>query len=365
MQNLWPRIEGLLRDAGRDISRPARYLNHEWGCTYKDDADYHFCMIYPDTYELGQPNQAVRILCNVVNAVDGMYAERGYLPAADMIDLMRREGVPAFSLESCAPLHEFDAVGFSLSHELVATNVLEMLDLGRIPLRAADRDESNPLIVAGRPCAFNAEPFSAFFDVFLLGEGEESLPELLVLHREMKQAGASRAEFLRAASHLEGCYVPSLYDVLDEDEAQQTGAWVRPKYEDVPANIVKRIWKDFATSPAWEPTVVPFAELVHDRLNVEILRGCTRGCRFCQAGMMYRPVRERSADNIVSAVQRGLAETGYDEVSLTSLSSTDHSQIEEILRRLNRGLDGKGISVSIPSQRLDSFGVEMAELVAA
>ena len=163
MQNLWPRIEGLLRDAGRDISRPARYLNHEWGCTYKDDADYHFCMIYPDTYELGQPNQAVRILCNVVNAVDGMYAERGYLPAADMIDLMRREGVPAFSLESCAPLHEFDAVGFSLSHELVATNVLEMLDLGRIPLRAADRDESNPLIVAGGPCAFNAEPFSACF----------------------------------------------------------------------------------------------------------------------------------------------------------------------------------------------------------
>ena len=143
MQNLWPRIEGLLRDAGRGISRPARYLNHEWGCTYKDDAAYHFCMIYPDTYELGQPNQAVRILCNVVNAVDGMYAERGYLPAADMIDLMCREGVPAFSLESCAPLHEFDAVGFSLSHELVATNVLEMLDLGRIPLRAADRDESN------------------------------------------------------------------------------------------------------------------------------------------------------------------------------------------------------------------------------
>lgn len=364
MQNLWPRIEGLLRDAGRDISRPARYLNHEWGCTYKDDADYHFCMIYPDTYELGQPNQAVRILCNVVNAVDGMYAERGYLPAADMIDLMRREGVPAFSLESCAPLYEFDALGFTLSHELVATNVLEMLDLGGIPQRAANRDESHPLVVAGGPCAFNAEPFSAFFDVFLLGEGEESLPELLILHREMKQAGASRAEFLRAASHLEGCYVPSLYDVLDEAEAQKEGAWARPKFDDVPTNIVKRIWKDFATSPAWEPTVVPFAELVHDRLNVEILRGCTRGCRFCQAGMMYRPVRERSADNIVSAVQRGLAETGYDEVSLTSLSSTDHSQIEEILRRLNRGLDGKGISVSIPSQRLDSFGVEMAELVA-
>ncbi len=364
MQDLWPRIEGLLRDAGRDIMRPSRYLNHEWGCVYKEDADYHFCMVYPDTYELGQPNQAVRILCNVVNAVDGMYAERGYLPAMDMIDLMRREGVPAFSLESCAPLYEFDAVGFTLSHELVATNVLEMLDLGGIPLRAADRDESHPLIVAGGPCAFNAEPFSAFFDLFLLGEGEESLPEILRLHREMKRSGATREEFLRAVSHIEGIYVPSLYNWLDESEAQQAGAWARPKFDDVPARIEKRIWKAFSSAPAWEPTVVPFAELVHDRLNVEILRGCTRGCRFCQAGMMYRPVRERSADNIVSAVQRGLAETGYDEVSLTSLSSTDHSQIEEILRRLNRGLEGKGISVSIPSQRLDSFGVEMAELVA-
>ncbi len=364
MQDLWPRIEGLLRDAGRDIMRPSRYLNHEWGCVYKEDADYHFCMVYPDTYELGQPNQAVRILCNVVNAVDGMYAERGYLPAMDMIDLMRREGVPAFSLESCAPLYEFDAVGFTLSHELVATNVLEMLDLGGIPLRAADRDESHPLIVAGGPCAFNAEPFSAFFDLFLLGEGEESLPEILRLHREMKRSGATREEFLRAVSHIEGIYVPSLYNWLDESEAQQAGAWARPKFDDVPARIEKRIWKAFSSAPAWEPTVVPFAELVHDRLNVEILRGCTRGCRFCQAGMMYRPVRERSADNIVSAVQRGLAETGYDEVSLTSLSSTDHSQIEEILRRLNRGIEGKGISVSIPSQRLDSFGVEMAELVA-
>lgn len=364
MQDLWPRIETLLRDAGRDIMRPARYLNHEWGCTYKEDADYHFCMVYPDTYELGQPNQAVRILCNVVNAVEGMYAERGYLPATDMIDLMRREGIPAFSLESCAPLDEFDAIGVTLSHELVATNVLELLDLANIPLRCADRDERFPLVVAGGPCAFNAEPFSAFFDLFLLGEGEESLPEVLELHRRMKRSGASRQEFLRAASHIEGIYVPSLYDWLDESEAQQEGAWARPKFDDVPSRIDKRIWKSFAEAPAWEPTVVPFAELVHDRLNVEILRGCTRGCRFCQAGMMYRPVRERSADNIVSAVQRGLAETGYDEVSLTSLSSTDHSQIEEILRRLNRGLDGKGISVSIPSQRLDSFGVEMAELVA-
>lgn len=364
MTDLWPRIEGLLRQAGRSIERPARYLNHEWGCTYKPEAPYRFCMTYPDTYELGQANQAVRILCNCVNAVEGMAAERAFLPAADMCDLMRKEGIPAFSLESCAPIAEFDAVGITLPHELAATNVLEFLDLSGIALRAEDRGEDDPMVFAGGPCAFNAEPYAPFFDAIMLGEGEEMLPELLELHRGMKAEGASRAEMLRAMSHMHGVYVPSLYDMLDEAAAQERGTWAVPRYEDVPAVIEKRLWDGFADSDAYEPMIVPYTEVIHDRFNVEVLRGCTRGCRFCQAGMMYRPVRERSADNIVSAVCRGLAETGYDEVSLTSLSSTDHSQIEQILRRLNRALEGKGISVSIPSQRLDSFGVEMAELVA-
>ena len=364
MTDLWPRIEGLLHEAGRGVERPARYINHEWGCTYKPDADYRFCMTYPDTYELGQANQAVRILCNCVNAVEGMAAERAFLPAADMCDLMRDRGLPAFSLESCAPVAEFDAVGITLPHELAATNVLEFLDLAGIPLRCADRDEACPLVMAGGPCAFNAEPYAPFFDVIMLGEGEEALPELLQLHRAMKAQGASRADILHAMAKVPGTYVPSLYEELSEEDAQQSGSWVRPVFDDIPAVIEKRVWEGFAESDAYEPMIVPFTEVVHDRLSVEILRGCSRGCRFCQAGMMYRPVRERSADNIVSAVCRGLAETGYDEVSLTSLSSTDHSQIEEILRRLNHALEGKGISVSIPSQRLDSFGVEMAELVA-
>ena len=364
MTDLWPRIEGLLRQAGRSIERPARYLNHEWGCTYKPEASYRFCMTYPDTYELGQANQAVRILCNCVNAVEGMAAERAFLPAADMCDLMRAEGVPAFSLESCAPVAEFDAVGITLPHELAATNVLEFLDLSGVALRSVDRKESDPMVFGGGPCAFNAEPYAPFFDAIMLGEGEESLPELLELHRRMKNEGATRAEMLHAMAKLPGVYVPSLYDVLEENEAQRRGSWVVPRFDDVPSVIEKRLWEGFADSDAYEPMIVPFTEVVHDRLNVEILRGCTRGCRFCQAGMMYRPVRERSADNIVSAVCRGLADTGYDEVSLTSLSSTDHSQIEQILRRLNRALEGKGISISIPSQRLDSFGVDMAELVA-
>lgn len=364
MTDLWPRVERLLRQGGRDIERPARYINHEWGCTYKPEAEYRYCMVYPDTYELGQANQAVRILCNRVNAVEGMAAERAFLPAADMCDLMRKEGIPAFSLESCAPLAEFDAVGITLPHELAATNVLEMLDLAGIPVRASDRDDSYPLIMAGGPCAFNSEPYAPFFDVIMLGEGEESLPELLQLHRSMRSEGASRDDILHAMAKVPGTYVPALYRPLTEEQAQERGSWVEPVYDDIPTLIEKRVYEGFADSDAYEPLIVPFTEVVHDRLNVEILRGCTRGCRFCQAGMMYRPVRERSADNIVAAVMRGLEESGYDEVSLTSLSSTDHSQIETILRRLNRQLEGKGISVSIPSQRLDSFGVGMAELVA-
>jgi radical SAM family uncharacterized protein len=376
MESLWPRVEVLLREAGHDIEKPTRYINHEWGCTLKPEAPYRFVMTYPDTYELGQANQAVRILCNCVNAVDGMAAERAYLPAPDMIARMRESGLPAFSVESCAAVCDFQAVGITLPHELAATNVLEFLDLAGIPVRADRRAEDErraaaeghpyryPLIMGGGPCVFNAEPFAPFFDVLMLGEGEEALPELLRIDRSMREQGASREEILHRMAQVPGTYVPALYDVVDEAEAQRRGSWLVPRAADVPAVVEKRIWEGFATSDAYEPTVVPYAELVHDRLNIEVLRGCARGCRFCQAGMMYRPVRERSADNIVAAAVRGIEETGYDEVSLTSLSTTDHSQIEDILRRLNRIFEGRGISVSIPSQRLDAFGVGMAELVA-
>ena len=359
--NLWPRVEPLLAR----VERPARYLNHEWGCVVKDDAPFQFCMIYPDTYELGQANQAVRILVNAVNATEGMGAERAFMPAVDMADLMRDAGVPLFSLESCAPVAEFDAVGITLPHELAATNILETLDLAGIPLRSDERAEDDPIVLAGGPCAYNPEPYAPFFDVILVGEGEEQLPEALSLIRRLRSEAAPRAAILRAlAREVGGAYVPSLYRWRDEAEAQAAGSWVEPLFDDVPSVVDKRVFEGFATSDAYEPMVVPYTEVVHDRLNVEVLRGCARGCRFCQAGMMYRPVRERSADNIVSAVVRGLADTGYDEVSLTSLSSTDHSQIAEILTRVNDACAGRGVRVSVPSQRLDVFGVEMAELVA-
>ena len=360
MTDLWPRLEPLLADA----ERPARYLNHEFGCVYKPDADFRFCMVYPDTYELGQANQALRILVNAVNAVEGMAAERAFLPAPAMCDTLRAEGLPLFSIESCAPLAEFDAVGITLPHELAATNVLETLDLAGIPLHADERGEGDPIVAAGGPCAFNPEPYAPFFDFFSIGEGEEALPEALSLIRRMRAEGASRRDILRALAVEPGCYVPTLYRWRDEAEAQEAGSWIEPLEEGLPTRIDKRLFEGFAESPGWEPCVVPFTEVVHDRLNVEVLRGCARGCRFCQAGMMYRPVRERSADNVVASVVEGLAATGYDEVSLTSLSSTDHSQIADILTRLNRSCEGKGVRISVPSQRLDSFGVDMASLVA-
>ena len=360
MRDLWPRIEPLLAEA----ERPSRYLNHEFGCVRKPEAGFRFCMLYPETYELGQANQALRILVNAVNARDGMAAERAFLPAPAFCDTLRAEGVPLFSVEGCSPVASFDVVGITLPHELAATNVLEALDLAGIPLHAADRAEDDPLVAGGGPCAFNPEPYAPFFDFFSIGEGEEALPEALEIVRRMRDAGAPRRAILRRLAQEPGCYVPSLYRWLDEAEAQRAGSWAQPVEEGVPARIDKRLFAGFAESPGWEPCVVPFSEVVHDRLNVEVLRGCARGCRFCQAGMMYRPVRERSADNVVESVLRGLAATGYDEVSLTSLSSTDHSQIADILMRVNRACEGKGVRVSVPSQRLDAFGVDMAGLVA-
>ena len=360
MTDLWPRLEPLLRDA----ERPSRYLNHEFGCVRKQDADFAFCMVYPDTYELGQANQALRLLVNVVNASENLCAERAFLPAPAFCDVMRREHLPLFSIESCAPLREFDAIGITLPHELAATNVLETLDLAGIPIRSEDRSENDPFVLGGGPCAYNPEPYAPFFDAISIGEGEEAVPEGLHLIRRMRQEGASRGDVLRALAREDGWYVPSLYRWRSEEEAQEAGSWIEPVEPGLPTVIRKRLFTRFAESNGWEPCIVPYAECVHDRLNVEVLRGCARGCRFCQAGMMYRPVRERSADNIVESVLTGLAATGYDEVSLTSLSSTDHSQIADILTRLNKALDGKGVRISVPSQRLDSFGVDMAGLVA-
>lgn len=342
--DIWSKVAPLLRQ----VERPGRYAGGEWGAVRPSREGLSFCMVYPDTYELGQANQAVRILVNCVNAQEGMSAERAYLPGADMVDAMRASSIPLFSLENTTPLSEFDVVGITLPHELCATNVLEVLDLSGIAITADQRAEDDPIIIGGGPCAFNPEPYTRAFDAILIGEGERSVPEACACVRDGRARGLSRAEILQELAKIAGTYVPLIHD---------------PQV-DRALSIRKRVFEDFAESDAWEPMVVPFVECVHDRLNVEILRGCARGCRFCQAGMIYRPVRERSVGNIVSAVKRGIEETGYEEASLTSLSTTDHSQISEILRQLNDDLEGTGVRISIPSQRLDSFGVQMAAEVA-
>ena len=359
-QDCFHLIEPLLAK----VEKPSRYIDHEWGTLSKADADYRCCMIYPDVYEVGLPNQGIAILYNILNQAEGISCERGYVPWPDMGDAMREAGIPLLSLEGAAPVASFDIVGMHVPHEMAVTNFLEALDLAGIPLLAADRTEDDPIIVAGGPSVYNPEPYAAFFDAILIGEGEESLLEICQLHRRLRDEGVSRAQIVEQLATVAGTYVPSLYEVRHDEPCSPHGYTVPREGKDVPPVVYKRVVEDFGATNPLSQSCVPYAQLVHDRLSIEILRGCARGCRFCQAGMTYRPVRERSADQIVSSVIQGLQKTGYDEVSLTSLSTTDHSCIRDVLGRLNRRLEDTGIRVSIPSQRLDSFGVDMAESVA-
>lgn len=361
MESIWRDVEPYVRAA----ERPSRYIGSEWGSDVpKDSYDgFSFCMAYPDIYEIGQPNQAIRILVNAVRESCGILAERAYLPAPEFADVLREVGLPLFSQESSFPIADFDVVGITLPHELAATNVLELLDLSGIPLRSSERTEEDPIVIGGGPCALNPEPYAPFFDVITVGEGEEATPELISLIRDMRGEGKARDQILQAAASLRGQYVPSLYEPVEGREGDFPYS-VAPVREGVPDSVTKAVYEGFGESSAWEPSIVPFCEISHDRLNVEVLRGCARGCRFCQAGMMYRPVRERSARNVIDSTLTGLRQTGYEEASLTSLSTTDHSQIRQILTDLNERLDGTGTRISIPSQRLDSFGLDMATLVA-
>lgn len=360
--SVWPDIEPHLLE----VERPSRYLDHERGIAHRTDADYRCALIYPDTYEIGQSNLGLAILYHILNADPVIDCERAYVPWTDLSAIMRDEGIPLFALESYEPLRDFDMLGFTLTHELAITNVLEALDLAGIPLHAAERDNDRPLVIAGGPCTYNPEPFSTFFDLFIIGEGEEVIVEVAHEHRRLRDAGVSREEMLLELARIDGVYVPRFYEraEADAETSEVAPPLMRPALDEVPAIVCKRVVRDFDAMPLHRGQIVPYMETTHDRYSVEVLRGCSRGCRFCQAGMIYRPVRERSADTIVSATVNGLLCTGYDEVSLISLSTTDHSQLKEILRRLNARLEGTGTRISIPSQRVDSFGVEVAQLVA-
>lgn len=360
-EDLFHRIEPLLTR----VDKPARYLDHEWGATEEQDGPFHVCMVYPDVYEVGQPNLAIAILYDVLNRQEGVSCERAYLPWVDMADLMREEGIPLLALESSAPLASFDVVGFTLAHEMACTNVVEALDLAGIPVRAEERAEDDPFVFGGGPSVWNCEPVAPAFDAILLGDGEEAIVEMVDCARRGRDRGDSREQVLLDLARVQGVYVPSLYEVV-VDEGSTRWGYARPKEgTGAPGRVLKRTLQDLsATDPGYQ-RIVPYMGLIQDRLAVEVLRGCARGCRFCQAGMTYRPVRERPADQVVDACERGLERTGFDECSLSSLSTTDHSQCREMLQELDRDLAGTGVRVSIPSQRMDSFGVEMAAAVGA
>ncbi len=336
------------------VEKPARYTGGEMNAAVKplSEAEISFAFCFPDTYEVGMSHLGLKILYHIINSLPYAVCERVFMPWADMLALMRAESVPLFSMESRTSLNHFDVVGFTLQYEMSFTNILEMLALGGVPVKAAQRGESDPIVVAGGPCAVNPEPLSAFIDAFMIGDGEEVIVEVMALLNACKKAGTPRAERLRMLAAVEGVYVPALYEVAYH--ADGTIAHFAPTDEAVPATVKKRFVRDMdsAAFPAGIP--VPYTQIVHDRIMLEIMRGCTRGCRFCQAGMLYRPVRERSVDTLVAQAEALVGSTGYEEISLSSLSSGDYSCLPTLCEILMEKLSEKRVSLSLPSLRIDS-----------
>lgn len=351
----------------RSVSKPGRYTGGEYGQIVKDrekvKARFAFC--FPDSYEIGMSNLGVRILYGVLNREEDIWCERVYAPWVDMEDKMREHHIPLWAHESGDPIADFDFIGFTLQYEMSYTNVLNMLDLAGLPLRAADRGEDAPLVIGGGPCSYNPEPVADFFDLFNIGEGEEMLPEIVRLYIKMKEDGSyTKAGFLReAARSIEGVYVPSLYDVSYNEDG--TVKAYTPKYPDVPARVRKRIVKDLDTMYFPDKLVMPYLETVQDRIMLEVFRGCIRGCRFCQAGIIYRPVREKSPEVLCNQAKCLYEATGYEEMSLSSLSISDYTRLRELTDGLISWTNDKKVSLSLPSLRIDSFTRELMDKVAS
>lgn len=344
------------------VLKPGRYVGGEWNIIRKDweKADVRMAFVFPDVYEVGMSNLALRIIYGLVNSYPGFLCERAFAPWPDMEEKMTEEGLPLYSLESFHPLSEFDAVAFTLQYELSYTNILNILRLSNIPLRSSAREECHPLVFAGGPCAYNPEPLAPFIDFFLLGEGEEQLPAILETIREGKAAGASRKAVLDELTKLPGIYVPARYHFTYNSQGIIEGVRVDPP---APQIVTKAVLKDFSSAYFPEDVIVPYTETVHDRVMLEVMRGCTRGCRFCQAGMIYRPLRERSPEVLLRQAEASVRSTGYEEVSLVSLSTCDYTCINRVLKDMMDRLAERGVSVSLPSLRLDSFDVAIAEQV--
>ena len=341
------------------VSKPARYTGGEWNSVTKDwrSATVRIALAFPDNYDIGMSNMGLGILYDLLNKIEDVASERVFAPWEDMEAEMRREGSLLWSLESRHPVRDFDILGFTLQYEMGYTNVLNMLDLAGIPIWSKERGEDHPIVIAGGSGAFNPEPLAPFIDAFFLGEGEDAVQELAGMVREWKRAGVPRATRLRDLMRMPGVYVPMFYEPRYDANGHFAGLDAK---DGAPASITRRVVE--VLPPALVKPIVPFLQTVHDRAAVEIQRGCTQGCRFCQAGMIYRPTRERSPEEVVQAARELMANTGYDEISLLSLSTTDHSQIVPMIDSLNANFPD--LKIGIPSTRVDSFSVDVANAVA-
>lgn len=353
------KIEKLLLN----VKTPSRYIGGELNSVVKDKnkVDMRFAFCFPDTYEIGMSHLGMKILYSLTNERENFWCERVFAPDVDFEKLMRENDIPLYGLESLEPIKDFDFIGFTIQYEMCYTNILNMLDLAGVPVKAKDRTAFSPIVIGGGPCVCNPEPIAEFFDMFILGEGEEVNLEVYDLYVEMKKKGASKTEFLEAASKIEGVYVPAFYDVAYEDDGRVKS--FTPNNSNASPTIKKRIIKDMSKVYYPDKFVVPYCEIVHDRAIVEVLRGCIRGCRFCQAGYIYRPLREKNTGVICNETKSLCESTGYEEVSLSSLSTSDHSDIENMLVKLSNYTEEEKINLSLPSMRIDRFSKELMDQI--